>query len=166
MDEKFVRIGPVGERLYKSFYDSGVRYAPERGNVHELTGMEVTVEIRALLEKLKENREQHKKMVAEAREGYVKRTLEMLEEKMGQLRSGKLIRLSVSMAPPEDHSATYDTAIQMLELHTGKEMTLTAGQVRNLVMDEWDWSHTWYAQNMRFSDTAAAVGSAKGYESR
>lgn len=158
-------LGSVRERVYPRFFDSWVRYAPERGNMHELTGMEVTVEVARLLAKLKENREQHKQMVAEAREGYAKRAMDMLEDKMSQLRSGKLITLSLSLQPPTDQSATYDTAIQMLELHTGKEMTLNAGQVRNLVMDEWDWSHTWYAQNMRFSDTAAKVGATKGYSS-
>ena len=125
--------------------------------MHELSGMNVTVKVDKLLETLKLNRDKHKQIVVEARAGYMKKAKAALKSKLDQLESGKLRALAFGLSVPVDMTKVYDTAIQMLSLHTGDEMELTPGQVRNLVMDEWDWSDHFMGTNAMYSDTAAAA---------
>lgn len=125
--------------------------------MHELSGMNVTVKVETLLETLKANREKHKAIVVEARAGYMKKAKVALKAKLDLLESGKLKALAFALLVPVDMTKVYDTAIQMLEINTQTEMELTPGQVRNLVMDEWDWSDHFMGTNARYSDTAAAA---------
>ena len=88
---------------------------------------------------------------------YMKKAKEALRAKLDLLESGKLKALAFGLSVPVDMTKVYDTAIQMLEITTQKEMELTPGQVRNLVMDEWDWSDHFMGTNAMYSDTAAAA---------
>lgn len=124
--------------------------------VHELSGMSIRAKKDEILSKLRTNREKHSVIVAEARKGYVDKARASLRERLDQLESGKIVSLTFSLDPPQDHSSVYDTAIQMLELATDDVIELDSVQVRNLVMDQWDWSTRFLAVNAAYSETAAA----------
>jgi hypothetical protein len=47
----------------------------------------------------------------------------------------------------------------MLELHTDDTIILSSGDVRHFVLDQWDWSRTFYATNSVYSGSAAAQDS-------
>lgn len=124
--------------------------------MHMLKSMRITAKKDDVLTRLKSNREEHKKIVVEARDGYLKKARAALEERMKDLSSGKLVSLFFALAPPQDHTRVYDVTIEMLSLHTGAEIELDAEQVRNLMMDEWDWSQQFLTSNSAYSGTAAA----------
>lgn len=123
--------------------------------MHALRGVSVSVDKKELLAQLKNNRERHGKIVAEARDGYIVKAREALEKRLGQLRDGKLVSLSFHLSPPQDHTKEYDTIIQMLELHIDDNVQLSASQVRNFFMDEWDWKHRFLATNALYSKMAS-----------
>lgn len=123
-----------------------------------LEGMKVSVDRKALLTKLHNNLEQHKIIVAEAEEGYLKKATMMLEERLGKLREGKKVPLSFyGIDEPRDYSKVYETAIHMLEAHNGDTVELTAEQFRMLSMDEWDWRRDFIGVNAMYSMTAARM---------
>jgi hypothetical protein len=132
--------------------------------MHVLNDMEIEANTAETLATLKKNREDHAGIVEEAREGYMKKAEEVLQKRLGQLREGKLVDLLFRVSPPQDHTKVYDTAIRMLELHKKDTIVLNADQVRNLEMDEWGWSESFYMSNSAYSETAMATGKAKGYE--
>ena len=125
--------------------------------MYMLDEMSITAKKDEVLASLRKNREQHAQIVREAREGYVEQAKKALEQRLGQIREGKIVALTFSLTPPIDQTKVYDTAIKMLELHTDTEIELTAQQVRNLVMDEWDWSNQFIGTNKIYSNTAAML---------
>jgi len=124
--------------------------------------METTVRKNWLLDKLKENREQHGKCYKEAREGYIEVAQEKLLEKLEKLKEGKVTRLSFKLDVPTDHTSAYDTVIEMLEAHEREEVTLTAMEFRMFVQDEWDWMDSWLVANSHYSNLATGIAKAKG----
>lgn len=114
------------------------------------------VEKKGLLDILVKNREEHRKIVREAREGYVEDAKRALAARLDELKSGKIAGLQFSLVPPSDYTSVYDTAIRMLEMHTGDTVTLEASEFRNMVMDAWDWQKSFLHSNLRYSGTASA----------
>jgi len=131
--------------------------------MHVLSNMNITAKKEDVLKKLRENRETHATVVKEARAGYIEKAQKAIEKRLGELREGKLVSLLFQLQPPQDHTKVYDTAIQMLDLHTGEEIELDSAQVRTLVMDEWQWSQSFWVSNKAYSATADDVGTARGY---
>lgn len=125
--------------------------------MHILNSMTIRANRNKVIETLKKNRERHKKIVAEARRGYVTKARDALLAKLKEVESGKVVSLSFGMNAPQDHTKVYDTAIEMLTLHTEKTIVLDANQVRNLMMDQWDWSTHFLLANSAYSGTAAAL---------
>ncbi len=125
--------------------------------------MKVTCKTGVVLARLKENRAQHSRLVAEARQGYLVKAKEALEAKLRDVGEGKVTRLHFVLEPPQDHTKIYDTAIAMLGAHTGDLVELGPDEFRHLMEDDWDWSERWAASNSAYSAGTAAVAAAKGY---
>jgi hypothetical protein len=129
--------------------------------MHLLNSMRVSVNRLETLEAIKKNAENHAKIVAEARAGYLKAAEKALTTRLKELRSGKRLDLGFTLAPPLDQSKVYRTIIKMLEMHQGETVDLDSSQVRAFVMDEWDWKRQFLLSNAAYSATALeAVGSA------
>lgn len=124
--------------------------------------LEVVVDVAEALKCLRENKETHKTIVREAREGYVEKAKKALLAKLDRLKSGEIVGLAFSLTVPQDYTHVYDTAIKMLELHMEETVTLNGSQVRCLMMDEWDWTDHFIATNAGYSGTAREVGIKKG----
>lgn len=124
--------------------------------------MNVTCAKDEILVKLKANLEQHAKLVVEAREGYVKRASTELEKRLAQVKSGKITGLSLVLKAPKDYSSVYKTAISMLTSHTKDVIELSATEYRQLVEDEWDWSHDFFGSNSMYSTGTRQYGMTKG----
>ena len=116
--------------------------------------MKITARVTDVLKALHANRKTHSTIVAEARAGYLKKAEEALAKRMLELKSGKIVALHFSLMVPEDNTAVYDTAIEMLKRHTGKTVELEDTQVRALLMDQWDWKRQFLATNSHYSGTA------------
>ena len=129
----------------------------------DLSNMMVTVDRNDTLKILKENRERHSKIVQEARDGYIKSAKRALASRMEELEKGELVALSFNLVLPQDYTSTYDVAIKMLEMHTQETLEIDGLQVSHLVMDDWDWQHTFLNSNAGFSDTAKVYAITKNF---
>ncbi len=122
-----------------------------------LDEMSVTVDVKDLLKKLHANRENHAKIVAEAKKGYLTEARKAIAKRMEQLEKGKIVSLHFSLSVPQDFTYVYDTAIEMLQMHQGETVKLNATQVRHLAMDQWDWRDSFLASNSSYSATARSL---------
>jgi hypothetical protein len=118
-----------------------------------LYGLSIKADRKAVLDKLRQNRAEHSKIVKEARKAYVEMAKKAVEKKLAALAEGKVVSLSFKLSAPLDYTTVYDTAIRALELHTEPTIELSSEQVRNLVDDTWDWSGQFTSSNMLYSDT-------------
>jgi hypothetical protein len=116
--------------------------------------LEVRCSKAVVLDKIRQNREEHAAIVQEARQGFLDRARVALTGKLALLEQGKLTSLSVNLAPPQNYTSEYDTIIQMLELHTEPEIVLGAREVRMFIEDKWDWTNAFYATNAVYSNSA------------
>jgi hypothetical protein len=124
--------------------------------MHILNSMRIIAKRDDVLATLRTNRDTHKKIVDEAKAGYIEKAKEVLMKRFDQLKAGKITNLVFQLRVPVDQTKVYDTAIRMLELHQNETLELDAGQVRNLMQDEWDWTDSFYSTNSAYSGTAAS----------
>jgi len=133
--------------------------------MHMLNSMRIKAKRDDVLAALTKNRETHAAVVKEARVGYVQKAWEALSAKLEALASGRVVALSFALQVPIDQTKVYDTAIEMMKLHQEETVELDAGQVRNLMLDEWDWTDQFYATNSMYSGMAAQrVGASQDDE--
>jgi|JI10StandDraft_1071094.scaffolds.fasta_scaffold23745_4 signal recognition particle GTPase len=123
--------------------------------MHVLNSMQITAKTSDVLAALMKNRDGHQKIVAEARVGYAKAAREALLDQLKKLESGRLSVVNFQLTAPQDHTKVYDTAIEMMKLHTGETVVLDSAQVRTLMMDQWDWKSRFLMANSLYSGTAA-----------
>jgi hypothetical protein len=128
-----------------------------------VTNMQVTVRTEEALEALKKNRETHKTIVKEAREGYVKKAKKEILKRLEQLKDNKVVSLHFNLQPPQDYTKVYDVAIEMLRLHTEDTLDLNGDQVKHLMMDDWDWMEVFLVANRGYSSTARTYAASKGF---
>jgi len=110
-----------------------------------------------LLKKLKENREKHLSIFEEAYEGYKKKVIEILGQRLAAAKEGKKISHHIHMIEPQNQVSDYDRAITMLEMSTDKEITLNEEDFEQYVLDKWHWRNSFLHSNSEYSATAAAV---------
>lgn len=117
----------------------------------------VRVSKKTLLETLKKNRAEHRKIFLEALEGYRKEAIKQLEQQLERAKKGKKFDIYISLEQPQDQTKDYDRAIGMLELSLDTEVTLAESDYRNYVLDEWGWKGQFLSSNRAYSATAAAT---------
>jgi hypothetical protein len=113
--------------------------------------MEVSCKKGEVLGTLKKNREEHVELVEDSRRGYIEKAKRALVEKMDAVAQGKIVALRFNLHLPVDHTAEYDTAIRMLEMHTEDTIKLSADEVRCLIENKWDWMQDFIAKNEVYS---------------
>jgi hypothetical protein len=119
--------------------------------MYVLGGLSIKAKKAEVLATLRKNREEHRAIVIEARAAYCKHAEAALLKKLDAMRSGKVVKLSFSLAVPLDYTTVYDTAIHALEMHTDDTIELSAEQVRNLIEDSWDWTSQFTSSNALYS---------------
>ena len=124
-------------------------------NGHAAISFTTTVDKSVLLARLRENYERHKKVVSEAQKGHLARAQQELKERLKQLADGKMVPLAFHLSLPRDHSEVYETAIEMLEMHTEDKVELRSEEFTRLVQDRWDWSHSFWVTTRDYSATAS-----------
>ena len=129
---------------------------------HLNLNMNMNVPREKLLTELRVNRIRHKEIVKEARVSYVAKAEKVLLVRLGQIKEGEIVRLDFSLRPPQDYTAAYDTAIQMLEWSTDETVEVSASEFRKLAMDEWDWMDDFLITNSVGSRRATEYMATKG----
>lgn len=109
-----------------------------------------------LLEKIRTNRDEHRKIFEEALEGWKKTVTEALDRALKDALQGRRYRPSHHIPQPQDHTDEYDTVIAMLEMSLDEELELTRQEFANYALDNWNWQHD-------FLVTAASYGSMSAY---
>jgi hypothetical protein len=92
-----------------------------------------------LLKKVKANRESHRDLFLKAQRGYREEVIKELDKMIEDARKGKLIRRSISLPEPIDHTQDYDRVIAMLEMSIEPEIVIDSAQFDQYVLDNWAW---------------------------
>lgn len=114
---------------------------------------DITVNKDELLEKLEENRRDHRQVFEEALEGYRREVIRRLEEHIKETKEGKNRDVYVSMPVPKDHTVDYDRAIAMVRMSVGNTITVSETDFAQYVMDDWRWQRE-FIENSYGSRTA------------
>lgn len=117
----------------------------------------ITVDKGPLLATLRKNRDAHRAIFEEALEGYRKKAIEVFEDRLAQIKSGKGFQSYVSLAEPDDHTNDYDVAIAMIEMSVHDQIELDELSFRQFVRDEWQWKKQFLMTNSGYSRTAARM---------
>ncbi len=106
----------------------------------ELRGLEkVRLDRQRLLETIKENRDNHRRLFEEAMEGYRKKSIQLLEEHIQRIKDNAPEQVFINLPMPEDHTDDYETVIAMLEWTEDAYVLLTQQEFKRYVLDEWGW---------------------------
>jgi len=122
--------------------------------IHNIT-MSVKCNKDYVLDALKKNRENHIKIVKEAKNGYLKEAEKQLKSRLEKIKNGYMTSLSFDLLIPADHTDEYDTIIKMLEMHTDDTIELSADEVRQLIENKWSWMNSFLSNNACYSKTAS-----------
>jgi hypothetical protein len=120
----------------------------------------ITADKKEVLARLKTNLAAHKKIVTEAKAGYLERAKKEISRRLDDLASGKIVNLQFGLALPQDNSRAYTSAIAALEMHTGDTIQLSGVDVRTLILNQWDWMQTFLGTNAMYSGTAREIQSS------
>lgn len=138
---------------------------------------ERTVEVKRddLLETLKTNKEAHKKAYEQAVKDYKEVACAELEKAFtkakrsldGNLKELKnrvldderdtpeqiilLPQIMVKLPVPQDHSRSYEVAIQMARWEVNDTVELTQSQFQCFVLDDWDWKRKFESDNATYA---------------
>lgn len=140
----------------------------------------VTVNRKNLLEKLRENRDKHQREYRESLEGYralaqerlvrlrekalrdVEENFDLIATKLEKFdpededrRLGDMVTLlqsmSFSLKVPQDHTRSYDVAIEMAEWEVNETVELMQSQFQCFVLDDWEWQQEFKQLNKTYA---------------
>src|SRR4051794_14185033 len=95
-----------------------------------------------LLEKLKQNRADHRVIFEEALEGFREQAIKVLNRALDNVKARRCQDVSVSRLVPRDHTGDYDRAIAMVEMSIGDTVVLSEDDFAQYVMDDWGWQRS------------------------
>lgn len=99
----------------------------------------ITVKKDDLLGKLRENRDDHRRIFEEALAGFGREVAMQLERTLRDIRAGRNRDVRVYASVPKDHTNDYNRAIAMIEMSIGDDITLSESDFAQYVMDDWGW---------------------------
>lgn len=114
----------------------------------------VKIDKSRLLEKLIENRAEHRARYIEVEIAYRKKVVEECYETIKNAENAEKFNRCLRAIEPQDHTGDYDKAILMLEYSTEDTVQLAAYEFDNYILDEWDWSNAFGDTYMSYTDKA------------
>lgn len=111
---------------------------------------DITVPKHQLLQILERNRTAHRNAYDRALEKFREQAIMRLDKMLAQVRAGKSPRLYVDLPVPEEHTADYDRAIQMLAMDTTVDVKLSETAYARLVDDDWGWRDSFAANTSSY----------------
>lgn len=133
---------------------SSVAYDTEEVTLRGIDTVRVNKD--ALLERIKENRDQHRTIFEEAIAGWKKKVTETLEERYQAALRGEQFNVAIHLPRPEDHTDQYDTVIELLTMSLDEELELTQHDFACYALDKWQWQ-------AQFLTASASYGSRTAY---
>lgn len=117
----------------------------------------ITVKKDDLRKAIQKNRDGHRAIFEEAVEGYRKEAVKLLEGHIARIKSGKVLRVSVSLPEPSDHTSDYDRILAMLDMSVDDEILLDENDFAAYVMDDWVWKSQFITTNSAYSAMARSL---------
>lgn len=114
----------------------------------------VLVDKTKLIETLRANLDTHRSEFETALDGYRNRSIELLEDHIARIRSGKVERVYVALPVPEDHTDDYERAVATLEWTLLDKVELTIAEFDQYVRDNWAWKGEFASTNALYSGSA------------
>ena len=100
----------------------------------------ITVNKKDLIEKVTANRDNHRAQFLRAQKKYREKFLELLDQRLGDVRDGKQFNTAFSLPEPVDYTAEYDTALAMLAWELEETVELSQDDFQKLVENKWSWA--------------------------
>lgn len=100
-----------------------------------------------ILEKLRANRAKHVEVFTKAQEAFRAAYIKECRKKASDAAAGKPITQETSLAMPHSFEREYTRAEQMYAMTTETEVELEQDLFRQLILDEWSWSHSFNTTN-------------------
>lgn len=108
-----------------------------------------------LVGKIKENLENHRAEFEKAWDGYRAKYLKNIEailDAAKDARRGTELVHFVNLTAPQDHTADYKRALEMLEWDTEQLVELTQQEFSQYVQDDWGWKEQFQTTNSMYLD--------------
>lgn len=99
----------------------------------------ITVKKEELLDKLRQNRDEHLDIFLKAQEKYRELVIEQLYIALEKARSGKEIITFIALQEPINQSKDYNRVISMLEMSVDDHITLSETEFSQYVLNDWQW---------------------------
>jgi len=112
---------------------------------------QVTVEVRQLLDRVRENKEAHDLIYQAAVAGYWETAQEELEKKLEQVARREVPSNVLNIQYPVSHAEDYETAIVMLEMSVQDQVTLDQRSFAQLVLNKWNWTQAFLQVNTLYA---------------
>ena len=116
--------------------------------------MHVTIEKSKLLAKLKENREEHKRIYEQALVNWEKAVKQNILAVIYEFNAKKHLNLSkiTQLSKPVSYVTEYDDAIQLVEWTESDTITLEQREFNQYVLDKWQWMRNFAANSTAYLD--------------
>jgi hypothetical protein len=116
---------------------------------------QVTVYKHELLDKIKENRDNHRALFEKAIIAYREELKDWFQEQYDLVVEGKNFYTYFDGVEPQDHTKDYDTVIDMLEMSTEDKVNLSNAEFRQYVRDDWGWKGDFIATSSSYIENQA-----------
>jgi len=109
----------------------------------------IRVQKSKLLEILRKNRAEHREIFLKAQQKFREVAIQELDKQLQAAREGQrfVLRRITQLIEPQDYTAKYDRAIQMLEMSVDDTIEITNQEFQNFIQDIWNWSRSWALSN-------------------
>lgn len=115
--------------------------------------MKTKVSRTKLLDILKQNLQEHNKILAEAIEGYKTNLVRLLTRELQRARDfGEFVQFH--LPKPQSYAKIYESCIKMLEMGEAETIDLDPQEFESLVLDQWDWQQGFLSSNCGYSSLA------------
>jgi hypothetical protein len=112
----------------------------------------ITVNKADLIHTLEKNRNEHRAIFEKAQEAYREKMIAELDRALDDAKNRRKIIRFFNLPEPEDHTADFDTAIQMLTWDTGDLVDLDRRDFKRYVQNKWEWDTSFAANTRSYSD--------------
>lgn len=123
-----------------------------------MNGMTIEASRDDLVLILKKNLAAHKEAYDEAVAAYKEAAVAELRASADAIEGGVTLKVSSdvhSLRPPTSYEKTYSEAIEMLGMHAGETIALSADQYRCFVKDQWGWREEFLHLNSTYEAVSA-----------
>lgn len=110
----------------------------------------ITVNKAKLLTTLQENRNAHRNLFLTAQVIFRDKVIQTLDRHLEEARAGGQIKLWIHLPEPEDHTASFDQAIAMVQWAEGDTIDLTEKDFQRYVLNNWEWQQSFAANTQSY----------------